>query len=139
MRSKTPLVLMEQMVMVLIFAVAAAICLRVFVLTDERSRRYEEVDEAVITAQSAAERLKHDADAYLEEISAVCDGNVWTAQLDKNWEATAENAVYRLVVAYEESDSPYLWRASVRICTVEGEELFSLPVAGQREAVTQHG
>ena len=138
MRSKTPLVLMEQMVMVLVFAVAAAICLRVFVLTEERSRRYEEIDGAVLAAQSAAEQLKHDAAAYFAAVSAVRDGNVWTVQLNEDWEPTAENAVYRLVVTYEESDSPYLWRASVRIFTGE-KELFSLPVSGQREGVTQHG
>ena len=139
MRSKTPLVLMEQMVMVLVFAVAAAICLRVFVLTDERSRRYEEIDGAVLAAQSAAEQIKHDADAYFTAVSAVCSGNEWTVQLDENWEPTAENAVYRLVISYEESGSPYLWQATVKVYTGAGEELFSLPVAGQTEGVTQHG
>ena len=34
MRSKTPLALMEQMVMVLVFALAAALCLQVFVVSD---------------------------------------------------------------------------------------------------------
>lgn len=34
MRSKAPLVLMEQLVMVLVFALAAALCVQVFVLSD---------------------------------------------------------------------------------------------------------
>ena len=36
MRSKSPLALMEQVVMVLVFALAAALCIQVFVFSDQR-------------------------------------------------------------------------------------------------------
>ena len=39
MRSKAPLALMEQMVMVLVFALAAALCLQAFALADRISRQ----------------------------------------------------------------------------------------------------
>ena len=58
MRSKAPLVLMEQLVMVLVFALAAALCVQVFVLSDQTSRSYEARDRAVVAAQNAAEQLK---------------------------------------------------------------------------------
>ena len=57
-RSKTPLALMEQMVMVLVFALAAALCVQVFVLSDRTSRYGEARDRALLEAQSAAEALK---------------------------------------------------------------------------------
>lgn len=38
MRSKAPLVLMEQLVMVLVFALAAAVCLRLFVGAENIAR-----------------------------------------------------------------------------------------------------
>ena len=58
MRSKSPLALMEQVVMVLVFALAAALCLRVFVFSDQASERNEAVDRAVLEVQNAAETLK---------------------------------------------------------------------------------
>ena len=52
MRSKTPLALMEQVIMVLVFALAAALCLRAFVLSDRISRDCEERDRAIMAAQT---------------------------------------------------------------------------------------
>ena len=58
MKSRAPLALMEQTVMVLVFALAAALCLRAFVLADGISRRVEATDRAVLWAESAADTLK---------------------------------------------------------------------------------
>ena len=58
MRNKAPLALMEQLVMLLVFALAAALCLQVFVLSDQLSRRCEERDRVVVVAQNAAEIMK---------------------------------------------------------------------------------
>ena len=49
MRSKAPLVLMEQAVMVLVFALAAALCLRAFVWSDQLSRQNEARDRAPVS------------------------------------------------------------------------------------------
>ena len=58
MRSRAPLALMEQLVMILVFALAAALCLQVFVFADRISARNEETDRAVLVCQNAAETLK---------------------------------------------------------------------------------
>ena len=47
MKSKAPLLLMEQMVMLLVFALAAALCLQAFVKSDGLSRRSEARDRAM--------------------------------------------------------------------------------------------
>ena len=58
MKSKAPLVLMEQLVMVLVFALSAAVCLQVFALSGSLSRTCEARDRAAVIAQNAAEALK---------------------------------------------------------------------------------
>ena len=55
MTSKAPLLLMEQMVMLVVFALAAALCVQAFVRSDAASARNEARDEAVVLCQNAAE------------------------------------------------------------------------------------
>ena len=64
MKSKATLVLMEQLVMLLVFALAAALCLNVFARADEISKQTARRDEAVLIAQNAAEILKSGTDAH---------------------------------------------------------------------------
>ena len=109
--------------MVLVFAMAAAMCLKMFVLTDNRSQDYAQKDRAVLVAQSVAEQCKHDADAYLEESDAVYE--------DGGWTLSADDGAYLIRIVYEETESKYLWRATVSVFSAEGECLFSLPIAGQ--------
>lgn len=59
MRSKAPLILMEQMVMLLVFALAAALCLQAFVKSDALSSRSEARDRAAALCQTAAETVRH--------------------------------------------------------------------------------
>ena len=58
MRSKAPLAMMEQMVMLLVFALAAALCLQAFVKSDAISAQGEARDHAMVEAQSAAEVIR---------------------------------------------------------------------------------
>ena len=48
MRSKAPLALMEQLVMVLVFALAAALCVQVFGLSGQTSRWNDSRDRALV-------------------------------------------------------------------------------------------
>ena len=58
MKHKTSLLLMEQLVMILVFAVAAALCLQVFVRSRDISGETARRDTAVVLARNAAELLK---------------------------------------------------------------------------------
>lgn len=58
MRNRSALTLMEQLVMVLVFALAATVCLRVFVSSGQTARLTQRREEAVFLAQSTAEQLK---------------------------------------------------------------------------------
>ena len=122
MKSKAPLVLMEQLIMVLVFAIAAALCLRVFAGSGNLSRRYADTDMAVQVAQAEAERLKHGKHVW--------PGGKMTIPYDENWQPSVENAAYYLHITCSQP-TPYLAQAHISVCTADGEELFALPVAWQ--------
>ena len=62
MKSKATLFLMEQLIMILVFALAAAVCIGVFAKTNAISEDIARRDEAMIIAQNAAEILKSTGD-----------------------------------------------------------------------------
>ena len=57
--SKSALVLMTQLAMLLVFAVAAGICLRAFSYAYTRSHSSSELNRAVTMAQAVAETIRH--------------------------------------------------------------------------------
>ena len=138
MRSKAPLVLMEQLVMVLVFALAATLCMRAFVMADQRSRWNEARDQAFLAAQSAAETLKSCGGDYQEAADLCCgvwDGSSWQTAYHESWRAAAgDDAAYVLRVTPKESGSALLGRAEVGVFTIDGEQLCVLPVAWQEVA-----
>ena len=138
-RSKTPLALMEQLVMVLVFALAAALCVQVFVLSDQTSRRNEERDRALLEAQNAAEALKSGDEDYFAALSAVTGAGGWSISYDEDWRSMtdADAAAYHLLIFPADSGLDYLWAAQIQVYTADGDLLADLPVAGQE--VADHG
>jgi hypothetical protein len=135
---------MEQLVMVLVFALAAALCVQVFVLSDQTSRRYEARDRAVLEAQNAAELLKSSTGDMAEretEAARQLGGNyeqgILRVDYNENWEPVTEgDGAYRLTVQGEAAEVPELSMAVVRVTSGgalenEPEVLFELEVAWQ--------
>lgn len=58
MKNRVSLLLMEQLIMVLVFALAAAVCLGFFAAANMTARETTQQDTAVLIAQNAAEQLK---------------------------------------------------------------------------------
>ena len=143
MRSKAPLALMEQMEMVLIFALAAALCLQAFALSDRLSRESEARDGAVVLAQNAAEICKHSRGdfAQLERtLGGEALGYNWTILYGETLEpvTSAAEAVYEVVVRPEAAEVSGLGRATVSVFELsDGKLLFQIPVGWQE--VTCHG
>lgn len=134
MKSRAPLALMEQTVMVLVFALAAALCLRAFVLADGISRQVEATDRAVLWAESAADTLKArngDLAQAAAELGGSLDGQRWTIPLDENWQETAEEPAYTLTAQPVQSGQPLLGRARIDVAEKNGDSLFSLTVCWQ--------
>lgn len=145
MRSKAPLALMEQMVMLLVFALAAALCLRAFVGSDRLSRREEARDRASEVCQSAAEAIRHSGGTGEEALAggAALLGAEYTQGLlqqtyDGDWKPIAgadwaqADPAYRLTAVAQDSGQPGLGLARVSVHDAEGEELlFQLEVTWQ--------
>lgn len=146
MRSKAPLALMEQMVMLLVFALAAALCLQAFALSDRLSRREEARDRAVVLCQSAAETIRSCGGDMSEALSAAAEklggsyeqGILWL-DYDENWEPIDDGldhptAAYRLEAGGAPTQVPGLGMARVWVRDGDDEEgdcLFALDVAWQ--------
>lgn len=144
MKSKAPLAMMEQVLMVLVFALAATLCIQVFVFSGQTSRWNEARDRAVLVAQNAAETLKacggETVDA-LEEASRQMGGSssqgVWSISYDEDWNIVGEeDAVYQLEVRENPAQVEGLGQADIQVTAKQsavsaGEPLFSMTVAWQ--------
>lgn len=139
MRGKAPLALMEQLVMVLVFALAAALCVQAFAVSDHISRTDAARDRAAQLAQSAAEIMKSRGEdmaqaqsAAMERLGGQMSQGVWYVLYDRDWNEVPDGsaqAVYRLE-ALPDSDAEQP-KAEVRVTAEDGETLIALPVAWQ--------
>lgn len=75
MKNKASLVLMEQLIMTLVFALAAAICLQIFVKADSISRETARLEQAQVLAQNGAEAIKA-AGGDLDRAAVLLAGSV---------------------------------------------------------------
>ncbi len=92
MKEKTSLSLMEQIIMLAVFALAAAICLRAFVWSDSASVQSADADRALLLSQNAAEYLRHTG-GDLEEAARLgggtAQGDCWIIDYEDGWVLTA--------------------------------------------------
>lgn len=142
-RDKTPLLLMEQLVTLLVFALAAALCLQAFVTADRLSRRMADREQAAIHCQNAAETLKQkagDIPAALGELGDVGrrEGFGYFVSYGEGWSEFVPDGIrtvsYTLQVRPLESGVAGLGKAQVTAYAWskgEMEELFSLEAAWQ--------
>lgn len=147
MKSKAPLVLMEQMVMLVVFALAAALCVQAFVRSDAASRRNEARDRSVALCQNAAELIQHNGgvEAGLMELHGEVyeDNGVYHAYYDQDmnyvWSQPgcgmeAPEMVYCLEVTPLDSGAKGLGKARVEVVSIQdGSSIFAIEVAWQEE------
>ena len=136
MKNKAPLALMEQLIMTLVFALAATLCLQVFVFSDQMSRRNELTDRAVLAAQSAAETVKHTRGDY--QLAAQISGGswdetTWSLPFLKNGQPAQEHrdADFYISVSTVDSGHPLLGMAEITAETTDGRVLFVISTAWQ--------
>ena len=138
MKNKASLSLMEQLCMLLVFALSAALCLQIFVLSSQLSRRSEARAQAAGQVQTTAEILKYckgDSSLYPQLLGGSGDEKLWQLSFDENWDKTGlEQASYRIVITFEDSGPDTLGRAKVSALSDKGDELFSLTVSWQEVA-----
>jgi len=125
MKDKTPLLLIEQLIMILVFALTAALCLRGFAYGAQQSKQIQHREQAAILAQSTAEELKAAGD--VQDTVSFYDGDLQPVAQDDEW-------IYRMQVSQEASDVPGLGKAGICVDSEDGEALIVLTV-GWQEAI----
>lgn len=134
MKNKAPLALMEQTVMILVFALAGVLCLRAFVWADGHSRDNAMRDQALLLAQNAAQILKSESGDYADAArmyGGEWDEKQWTVFYDDQGQQTPGDGAYRLSVVPEPEELEYLGRAAVEVTDSNGRQLARLRVAWQ--------
>lgn len=107
MRSRAPLALIELVVMLLVLAIAAALCLQAFVWADSASAWNHRRTDAMMYAQNAAQMLKYCGGDFTK--AAQLHGGHWNGQ---QW--TLEKDGFALCVEPIPSQSAYLGMAQVK-------------------------
>lgn len=135
MNSKAPLALMGQLLMVLFFSLAAAICLQAFAKSEALSIASENRDHAALYAQNAAETLKS-THGDLDRASAILGGSVgadgvWSFGYDVDWNESADGVFSMTVQKTDDESVPGLGTAAVTVTDRDGRELFRLTCAWQ--------
>lgn len=123
MKNRTSLLLMEQLVMVLVFAIAAAVCLRLFGAAWQINRQTELRSEAAVLAQNGAEAVKG-CQGDLEKAGMILDGETNGDVL------TVSDGDLVMQIIRRPDSLPGLGQAQIRVMQ-EQEELFFLAVSWQ--------
>lgn len=149
MKRKAPLTMMELMVMTVVFALCAALCLQAFVESDRLSRRAEARDRAAVLCQSVAEVIRHNGGDLVGAMTQVNgtapkqrEGFGWFEGYDDNWQTfSTGSSSYTLRVKELDSALPGLGRAQVEVFVWERgemESIFSIEISWQK-GVTPNG
>ncbi len=127
MKNRSVLLLMEQAILLVVFALAAAVCLRLFVWADGASKQDAQRDYALFQAQNAAEEIKT-AGGDLEKAAQSYGGSVSQGL----WRLPLEEGCC-LQAALENSENPYLGQARVQVLGAKGDILAEITVRWQED------
>lgn len=119
MKNRTPLVLIELTVMLLIFSLAAGLCMQGFAWADTQSLEESQKDRAFLQLQNAAEQLKAGED--LPE----------SLFFDENWQPVQDNPTYTMKLTKVTRDVPYLATVRLEMTDRDGKSLGELTVSWQ--------
>ena len=136
MKNKAPLALIELVVMILIFSLAAALCLQAFVWSDLTSSRLEERDSALLQAETTAEVVKACRGDFEKAAELLMNGEGTEeglmAYFDAEWYgADEDDYAYCVEAIRSESGHPLLGQAEITVMDWEGKTIFDLTVCWQ--------
>ena len=140
-RSKSTLFLIEQIIVIAVFAICAAACVRILTAAYFTANDTQATSNAVLKAESAAETFKA-TNGDIDAIASILGGTSGTAAdgvagvavyYDSSWQVTTEgNASYHLGLAIYPPENPsdtHLLNGEVWVVKITGEGLVSFPVS----------
>ena len=134
MKRNASVILLELVIMLLVFSVAAALCLQAFVWADSQSRQSGVMDNAYIQIQNAAEILKHHRGNYAlaaRDAGGQWNGEEWSIYYDDNWQRADTPSVFCLRAKPLPVEAEYLGMAQLTVTDASGSVLAELHVSWQ--------
>jgi len=138
-RSRSTLFLIEQLIVIAVFAICAAACARILTSAYFSSRDSRDMSNAILVAESSAESFKatggdtRKVAELLGGVNGTVNGNAAAIiYYDRQWTVCGfDDAYYRLVLVNEGLDSGfvYLLSGSLKVEMLTGEEILAFPVA----------
>ena len=119
MKSRASLVLIELVIVLLVFSLAAMLCIQGFVWSNAASLEESQKDQALLQLQNAAEQLK--SGQALPE---------WVFY-DENWQKTQENPAFILRISPVEQENRLLATFQLTVTKADGTVLGGLTVSYQ--------
>ena len=118
--SKTKLVLIELIIIILFFSLAGAVCVNIFAQARILSVKSTDTTMATLTAQTAAELVRSsDGNELLQEAYEEVDGG-FVAYFDAEWDETDEaGAVYKMRIGMAEEQD--LLTANISVSKADNE------------------
>lgn len=137
-RNRASLVLIEQVIMLLVFALASALCIKAFAWADTESAAAAERDKALLMAQNAAQIIKNSGDIAAAELLGGCaEGERWIIYYDEEWQSVEGGGVYTLTAEPKEDGLRYMSAARVEV--YKGAELLLSVDAAWQEVAKDEG
>ncbi len=137
MKNKAFLPILEQLLMIFIFFVACAICLRVFSLANQMSKDRDSLDRAVVAAQNAAELIKSnggDFAACAQALSGTSDGDTLTVFYDAKGSPVDNESKASLKLVITKTDPPNSLTERARILVTKNKKtIYTLDIIWQTE------
>ena len=124
MKQKMPKMLIELAVMLLVFALAAALCLKGFAWADRTSRLQEQKEQAWQQLHNHAQRIQSAPQSDWQE----------TLAFDEAWQLTEDEPAFVLHAVREATENALLGAATVTVQTAEGQILAQSRVCWQEVA-----
>lgn len=125
-RSKAPLALMEQIIMILVFALTAAVCLQAFVYSNNLSEQGDQENLAASHAQEVVEHCKM-LSGDLKQVQSELQGELTEDGLRVPYEND-----HMMVVLTITGQSEFLTKAKVSVQNEDHKEIFAVDAAWQR-------
>jgi len=143
-RSRSTLFLIEQLIVIAVFAICAAACTRILAAAYFTASDSRDTSRAILAAENGAETFKAtggDARLIAQILGGVSDRIDGSAAaivyFDKDWHISDfENAFYRLIMVCGEpaDEAPFLLTGDLSVEKLTGEVIIAFPVAVRGDA-----
>jgi type II secretory pathway pseudopilin PulG len=147
-RSRSTLFLIEQLIVVAVFALCSAACVRILTRAYFDARTSKDVSNAILVAENAAECFKAvsgDISKVSETLGGICeitgDGASVTVYYDKEWETCDKNEVhyiFHLIYSKPAVPPTPVISGEILIKKLSGEELLTFSVAAAQNDPTNN-